>query len=71
MSTHEATVVHAGDNQTTWRGAGDEYRVLVTGKETTGEYFIMEASVPPGRSRSATGSTPIGPPVRGFKDPII
>ncbi len=48
MSNHKATVVHAGDNQTTWHGAGDDYRVLVTGKETTGEYFIMEASVPPG-----------------------
>ena len=29
-------------------GAGDEYRYLATGKTTDGEYFLVEAIVPPG-----------------------
>ena len=29
-------------------GAGDEYRYLATGKSTDGEYFLVEAIVPPG-----------------------
>ena len=41
-------LVRPGDEQTTWRGAGDEYRVLATGDDTAGDYFVMEAIVPPG-----------------------
>lgn len=29
-------------------GAGDEYRYLATGAHTDGEYFMLEAVVPPG-----------------------
>lgn len=32
----------------TYRGPGDIYRFLVTGAETGGAYFAMEALVPPG-----------------------
>jgi quercetin dioxygenase-like cupin family protein len=32
----------------TYRGPGDLYRFLVTGAETAGAYFAMEAIVPPG-----------------------
>jgi quercetin dioxygenase-like cupin family protein len=37
----------AGDGLTFW-GPGDMYRFLVTGEETGGAYFAMEALVPPG-----------------------
>ena len=36
---------HSGD---TYYGPGDVYRFLVTGAETGGAYFAMEAIVPPG-----------------------
>jgi quercetin dioxygenase-like cupin family protein len=36
-----------GDGATYW-GPGDLYRFLVTGEETGGAYFAMEALVPPG-----------------------
>lgn len=48
MPKRKAKVVHASDEQTIWRGAGDEYRVLATGEDTAGDYFVMEATVPPG-----------------------
>ena len=37
----------AGSGATFW-GPGDMYRFLVTGEETGGAYFAMEALVPPG-----------------------
>ena len=37
----------AGSGATYW-GPGDLYRFLVTGEETGGAYFAMEAVVPPG-----------------------
>jgi len=37
----------AGTGDTFW-GPGDMYRFLVTGQETGGAYFAMEAFVPPG-----------------------
>ncbi len=45
MST--AKVVRPSDQATTIRGAGDEYRYLATGRDTSGSYFMMEAVVPP------------------------
>ena len=48
MANRKVKLVRPGDEQTTWRGAGDEYRVLATGEDTAGDYFIMEAIVPPG-----------------------
>ena len=37
----------AGTGDMYW-GPGDMYRFLITGKETGGAYFVMEAQVPPG-----------------------
>ena len=48
MAKRKVKIVRPGDKRTTWRGAGDEYRVLATGDDTAGDYFIMEAVVPPG-----------------------
>ena len=48
VANRKVKLVRPGDEQTTWRGAGDEYRVLATGDDTAGDYFIMEAIVPPG-----------------------
>ena len=48
MAKRRVKLVRPGDEQTTWRGAGDEYRMLATGDDTAGDYFIMEAIVPPG-----------------------
>ncbi len=41
-------VVRPDDPKKTLSGAGDEYAFLITGPETAGHYFIMEAVVPPG-----------------------
>ena len=38
---------HAGTGPSYW-GPGDRYTFLVTGKDTGGAYFAMEAFVPPG-----------------------
>lgn len=48
-STSDARLVHrpAGEGETFY-GPGDTYRFLVTGEETGGAYFAMEAFVPPG-----------------------
>ncbi len=46
MST--AKIVRPDDDATTILGAGDEYRYLATGADTSGSYFLMEARVPPG-----------------------
>ncbi len=51
MANRRVKLVRPGDEQTTWRGAGDEYRVLATGEDTAGDYFIMEAIVPPAVGR--------------------
>ena len=41
-------VVHATDPAKMIIGAGDEYRYLATGDQTDGQYFLVEAVVPPG-----------------------
>lgn len=41
-------VVRPGDSVKTIMAAGDEYRCLSTGDETDGQYFLIEAIVPPG-----------------------
>ena len=44
-----AQLVHRpADTGATYYGPGDVYRFLVTGAETGGAYFAMEAIVPPG-----------------------
>ncbi len=48
MTNRIPVVVYPGDQRTTWHGAGDEYRVLATGNDTAGDYFVMEGMVPPG-----------------------
>ena len=49
MTTNrEIRVVQPGDEVRTVFGAGDEYRYLATGKDTDGQYFLVEAIVPPG-----------------------
>src|SRR5919108_6563144 len=49
LSTPDPRLLHRplGSGQTYW-GPGDMYRFLVTGEETGGAYFAMEALVPPG-----------------------
>ena len=42
-----ARVVRPGDRATTVQGAGDEYRYLATGRDTSDSYFMLEAIVPP------------------------
>lgn len=44
----QVKVVRPEDQKKTISGAGDKYRFLVTGPETAGHYFCMEAVVPPG-----------------------
>ncbi len=41
-------VVHADDDVKTIHGAGDDYRFLITGAQSNGQYFAMDARVPPG-----------------------
>lgn len=41
-------VVHAEDRVRTLYGAGNEYRWLITGEQSNGQYFAMEAVVPAG-----------------------
>ena len=48
MQERDVKVVHPGDPIRTLHGAGDEYRILATGEDTAGDYFVMEAVVPPG-----------------------
>jgi quercetin dioxygenase-like cupin family protein len=49
LETYDGELLHrpAGAGLTFW-GPGDMYRFLVTGEETGGAYFAMEALVPPG-----------------------
>ncbi|MCZ6873452.1 MAG: cupin domain-containing protein [bacterium] len=44
----EVIVVHPDDDVTTVHGAGDAYRFLITGPQSNGKYFAMDARVPPG-----------------------
>ena len=41
-------MIHPTDPVKVTFGAGDEYRYLATGDDTDGEYFLVEAIVPPG-----------------------
>ena len=49
LTTAHGDLLHrpSGGGTTLW-GPGDLYRFLVTGEETGGAYFAMEALVPPG-----------------------
>lgn len=48
MSERKIRVIHPADRVRVMFGAGDEYRFLATGNETDGEYFLVEATIPPG-----------------------
>ena len=48
MSKRRIRVIHPTDEVRVVFGAGDEYRYLATGHVTDGEYFLVEAIVPPG-----------------------
>ena len=48
MTNRKIRVVHPTDPLKVTFGAGDEYRYLATGEDTDGEYFLVEATVPPG-----------------------
>ena len=48
MSKRKIRVIHPTDKVRVVFGAGDEYRYLATGDATDGEYFLVEAIVPPG-----------------------
>ena len=43
-----AKLVLPGDDATVISLVGDEYRILITGDESHGQYFAFEAIVPPG-----------------------
>jgi quercetin dioxygenase-like cupin family protein len=47
-TSREIRVVRPSDDVRTVFGAGDEYRYLATGDDTDGQYFLVEAIVPPG-----------------------
>ena len=48
MPDRSIRVVRPGDPAKVIYGAGDKYRYLATGDHTDGQYFIVEAFVPPG-----------------------
>ena len=48
MAHRGIRVVHPTDAARVVFGAGDEYRYLATGGDTDGQYFLVEAIVPPG-----------------------
>ncbi len=48
MAKRKIRVIHPTDPINITFGAGDEYRYLATGDHTDGEYFLVEATVPPG-----------------------
>ena len=48
MAKRKIRVVHPADAVKVVLGAGDEYRYLATGDHTDGEYFLVDAVVPPG-----------------------
>ena len=47
-ATYGETVYRRADAGDTYVGPGDLYRFIVTGEQTAGAYFVMEAIVPPG-----------------------
>ena len=58
-SAHGELLHRPADAGASYWGPGDVYRFLVTGEETGGSYFAMEAIVPPG------GGPAAHPPQRG------
>ncbi len=48
IAPHGAVVHRRSDSGQTFYGPDDLYRFLITGEETGGAYFAMEAVVPPG-----------------------
>ena len=48
MAKRNIRVIHPADPVKVTFGAGDEYRYLATDNDTDGEYFLVEAIVPPG-----------------------
>ena len=48
MTNRSIRAVQATDPAKVIVGAGDEYRYLATGDDTDGQYFLVEAIVPPG-----------------------
>jgi quercetin dioxygenase-like cupin family protein len=48
MPLTDVIVVHPEDQVKTIHGVGDDYRFLITGAQSNGQYFAMEARVPPG-----------------------
>jgi len=48
MPQRSIRVVRPTDQVKIMRGAGDDYRFLATGADTDGQYFLVEAIVPPG-----------------------
>ena len=48
MPARQIQVIHPTDTVKVVFGAGDEYRYLATSRSTDGEYFLVEAIVPPG-----------------------
>ena len=47
-SNRKIRVVRPNDQVKRLSAAGDEYRFLATGNDTDGQYFLIEAIVPPG-----------------------
>ncbi len=48
MTDRRIRVIQPDDRVRVTFGAGDEYRYLATGGDTDGQYFLVEAIVPPG-----------------------
>jgi quercetin dioxygenase-like cupin family protein len=48
MNDRSIRIVRPSDKVKTLVGAGDDYRFLATGSDTDGQYFLVEAIVPPG-----------------------
>ena len=47
-ASREIRIVQPDDDVKAMFGAGDDYRYLATGEDTDGQYFLVEAIVPPG-----------------------
>jgi quercetin dioxygenase-like cupin family protein len=48
MANRKIRVIGPKDRVKVTLGAGDEYRYLATGRDTDNQYFLVEATVPPG-----------------------
>ena len=55
-SAHGELLHRPADTGASYWGPGDVYRFLVTGAETGGAYFAMEAIVPPAAARRRTST---------------